>query len=837
MKSSIAKLQKFFRLEAERDYDNRAVMGGLASMLEPWEAEARLDGLPDNLIRAVVGRLRDYDRLSPESRAEALKGLWGRIRRQMGDGEIPERPSPNETPAKHKETAAPAREVVDEPEVEAREPARHTEETTPPPAKLVAPKPRPQPEGPPAALEAATTVLDGVGPKNAEKLARMGLHTLGDMLYHFPRRYDDYTQLLPINRLRFGEEVTAIGTVKGVATRPIRGGKAKLVEVIVNDGSGALRVNWFNQPWLAQTFKEGTQVVLSGKVDQYLGRLTMTNPEWELLEEENLHTNRIVPVYPLTAKITQRWLRRLMNKVVNYWALRVQDPLPETMRLSAGLMALSEALLQVHFPDSWDDLHAAQKRLAFDEILLLQLGVLRTKRAWGEQSGRAFQPPEAWLQSRLANLPYQLTSAQQRTLKDIQNDLSSGHPMNRLLQGDVGSGKTVVAALGIGTVIREGAQAAIMAPTSILAEQHYRTMIDLLNGESGTAAGEEIRLMVGATADSEREEIRQGLEHGKIKVVVGTHALIEEPVSFADLQFVVIDEQHRFGVKQRANLRAKGSNPHLLVMTATPIPRSLALTVYGDLDLSVIDELPPNRQPVETHVLYPRERERAYSLIRSQIQEGRQAFIIYPLVEESENNDVKAAVEEHARLQNEVFVNYRLGLLHGRLKPAEKEEVMARFRDGEVQALVSTSVVEVGVDVPNASVMLIEGANRFGLAQLHQFRGRVGRGEDKSYCLLIPETENAVENERLMAMSETNDGFILAERDLDQRGPGEFLGTRQSGFSELRMASLSDVRLIEKARHHAQDLMARDAELSAPEHQLLAAALDNFWRNGKGDLS
>ena len=563
----------------------------------------------------------------------------------------------------------------------------------------------------------------------------------------------------------------------------------------------------------------------------------MNSPEWELLEAEQLHTNRIVPVYPLTGGITQKWLRGQMNKVVGYWAERVQDPLPEWLRDSAELYDVSEALLQAHFPDSWDELHGAQHRLAFDEVFLLQLGVLRQKKNWGQRSGRVFSTTGGWLTQQLSRLPFELTGAQQRAVADVRLSLSSGQPMNRLLQGDVGSGKTVVAALGIAMVAQEGAQSAIMAPTSILAEQHYQSMLTTLAGEDGQLQESEIRLMVGATPESEKEEIRQGLASGSIKLVIGTHALIEDPVLFKELELIIIDEQHRFGVKQRAKLRDKGSNPHLLVMTATPIPRSLALTVYGDLDLSVMDEMPPGREPVGTHVIYPRERERVYSLIRKQVEEGRQAFIIYPLVEESEKSEAKAAVEEHERLQSEVLPNLKLGLLHGRMKPDEKDEVMERFRDKETDVLVSTSVVEVGVDVPNATVMVIEGADRFGLAQLHQFRGRVGRGGGTSYCILIPDTQNGVENERLKVMSETNDGFVLAERDLEQRGPGEFLGTAQSGFSGLKMASLTDVKLIEKARQHAQDFMERDPELSQPEHELLAKTLRFFWDAGRGDVS
>lgn len=412
--------------------------------------------------------------------------------------------------------------------------------------------------------------------------------------------------------------------------------------------------------------------------------------------------------------------------------------------------------------------------------------------------------------------------------------------MNRLLQGDVGSGKTVIAALGISIVVNAGPQAAYMAPTSILAEQHYHSFKQLLanpNDPDAPLKEDQIRLLIGDTPTKERIDILEGLAEGFIKLVIGTHALIEDPVVFKDLQIAIVDEQHRFGVSQRAALRDKGENPHLLVMTATPIPRSLALTIYGDLDLSVVDEMPPGRQPISTHIIYPTERERIYNLIRSQVEDGHQAFIIYPLVEQGDNDSILAAVEEQERLQSEVFPNLRVGLLHGRLRPDEKESVMRQFRDQDFDILVSTTVIEVGVDIPNATVMVIEGANRFGLAQLHQLRGRVGRGADKSYCILIPETSESAENERLLAMETTNDGFVLAEHDLNQRGPGEFLGTRQSGYANLRLANLTDIHLIERARKYAQQVFENDPTISAPEHKLMLDMLINFWPTQEGDLS
>ncbi len=819
MLSSVDKIQKFFKLEIERGYDNRAVVGGLDKILPAWESEARANRLDEEHIRAVIDGLSAYHLLEPEQRAETLSQLMDRFAQL----ELVAETGSISNGGENKPEPKPAENRI----VENR--------------KNYSPDP--------TGLKAPLHVLQGVGSRLSQTLGTLGLHTLEDLLYFFPRRYDDYSQLKPINRLAYGEETTVLGTIQSINTRPVRGGKMQLTEAVISDGTGALRVNWFNQPWLGNRFSKGTQVVLAGKVDQYLGRPTMANPEMELIEHEHLHTNRIVPVYPLTARLNQKSLRRLMYQTVTYWAPRVPDYLPETVRTAVKLVSLSSALMNVHFPESQDMLDVARWRLAFDEIFLLQLGVLRQKRSWQMATAQTYAAPEDWLDEQIARLPFPLTGAQRRVIDEIRADLASGRPMDRLIQGDVGSGKTVVAALTAAIVARQGAQAAVMAPTSILAEQHYRSFSRLLTRETepenAALQPGQIRLLVGDTPEVEKQEIRQGLEDGQIKLVIGTHALLEAPVQFQNLQLVVVDEQHRFGVAQRATLRSKGNTPHLLVMTATPIPRSLALTVYGDLDLSVMDEMPPGRQPVDTHVTSPLERERAYQLIRAEVEKGHQAFIIYPLVEQAEGDaegeqasiPQLSAVEEHQRLQKAIFPRLRLGLLHGRLKPDEKELVMKSFRDREFDVLISTTVVEVGVDIPNATVMLIEGANRFGLAQLHQLRGRVGRGEDRSYCLLIPDNEDAIENERLAVMAETNDGFVLAESDLQQRGPGEFLGTRQAGFSELKMANLTDVRLIEKARQQAQNLFQADPDLAAPEHAGLGQKLEQFWGAGRGDIS
>jgi ATP-dependent DNA helicase RecG len=845
MNPSIEKLTKFLRLEAERGHDNRAVMGGLERMLESWDNEARQNSVPDPIIEVVVTRLRDYPKLTPGSRKEALQGLWHRLSEAFPEikSEFASRATDaqseqptigdigtSEHPEEKDEEAAP--------EAPVHEPKIHVPLSAEEPASLddEEEEQEPQPTEPPASLVAPLTTVPGIGPKSAKTLKKLDLQTLGDLLWHLPRRYDDYSQLETINRLWYGQEVTVIAAVEHVNVRPVRSGRMKLVEAVVSDGTGTLNVVWFNQAWIATRLRSGKPIVLSGKIDQYLGRLTMNNPEWEPLERNQLHTNRIVPVYPLTSGVTAKWLRRVINSVVTRLAPRIPDPLPDNVRNAAELLPLTTALRQVHFPDNWEMLKKAQHRIAFDEMLLLQLGVLEQKRAWTGLETQPLDVDPSHIERFRQALPYKLTEAQSRSFDEVFTDLSSGRPMNRLLQGDVGSGKTVVAAVAVAVAAFNEAQSAIMAPTSILAEQHFNTMMELLPHAAGLAQNQ-IRLLLGATPEDEKKEIREGLKAGAIKLVIGTHALIEDPVAFQRLALAIIDEQHRFGVDQRAALRTKGENPNLLVMTATPIPRSLALTIYGDLDLSVIDEMPPGRPAVKTRVMDPIERGRAYNYIQSQIEEGRQAFMIFPLVEGSEKIQAKAATEEHERLQKEVFPDLKLGLLHGRMKQVDKEATMARFRSGEYDILVSTSVVEVGIDIPNASVMLIEGANRFGLAQLHQFRGRVGRGPYNSYCLLISDADAEKDNERLKAMEKTSDGFELAEIDLKQRGPGEFLGTRQSGFSELKAARLTDIRLIDKARRIAQQIFDSDPELQNEEHKLLSETMRRFWAPGKGELS
>lgn len=809
MSGPIDKLHKILLLEAEK-HEDQAVVGGLASYEDTWLHQAgRAFGAEARAwVREIAERLRTYSHLpDAASRRRALTALQQAIDRGPG----PDHP---ETESRDSRT---------------REEARRRSGS--PPGSSAASQSSAQKDS----LDSPLTVLHGVGPKRAERLARLGLHTIRDVLTFLPRRYDDYSQLKSINRLEYGEDVTIIAKVSEARVHKTRGG-TRLFKATLTDGTRAVQVTWFNQPYLAKKIKPGEQIVISGRVDQYLGQPCFTSPEWEPLREELLHTNRIVPIYPLTEGIRAGWLRRMMKRAVTYWARRLPDYLPSSVQRAEGLLDLETAILQAHFPSSQELLRRARHRLAFDELFVLQVALLKYRREWRSEPGRPIAVREEVLRAFLDGLPYDLTEAQHGSLAQIVDDLCSAEPMTRLLQGDVGSGKTVVAAAAMVLVSAAGFQAALMAPTEILAEQHYETLSRLLRETlDGTV---NVALLTGSVTGQEREDVYRGLADGRVDVVVGTHALIQEGVDFRELGLVVVDEQHRFGVRQREALRQKGHYPHLLVMTATPIPRSLQLTVWGHLDVSVIDELPPGRKPIVTRLILPTERERAYAFVRSQVEKGRQAFLICPLVEESDHVDAKAAVPEVERLQQEIFPDLDVGLLHGRMIGDEKDATMSRFAQGELDLLVATSVIEVGIDVPNATVMLIEGADRFGLAQLHQFRGRVGRGEHASYCLLVADSSSEEAKERLKAVEATTDGFELARKDLEMRGPGEFLGTRQSGLCDAvlatRLASIADLKLVEEARSAARQFFETDPELVDPAHRLLARRVERLLEQGGG---
>ncbi len=678
--------------------------------------------------------------------------------------------------------------------------------------------------------------LPGIGPQRAKLLANIDLVTIEDALVrHLPLRHEDRSQVIPLGRITVGEARTCAGTIAGISPPPRGRGRMPLV-VTIRDASGFLNCAWFNQPYLARVFKRGQRLIVHGKVQPYgRGPLQMLVKDFEVVEDgedEPLHAGRLVPVYPLTEGLTQRPLRRLMKRLVDGWAARLEDPLPDRVRAARGLVSLPQAITAAHFPEDETEQAAARRRLVFDDFFLLEIGLAIRRQREGRRRGLAMNPGGSLVRRLRTSLPYSLTAAQERVWSEIRADMAEPYPMSRLLQGDVGSGKTVVAALAALTAIEAGYQAAIMAPTEILAEQHLMTLGRLLE-----PLGVRAVLLTSAVKGKARVEAVAAVESGEAGCVIGTHALVQGTVAFKRLGLAVIDEQHRFGVAHRAALRGKGESPDMLVMTATPIPRTLALTLYGDLDVSVLDELPPGRRPIATFARTGSKRRQIYDFLRAQIGEGRQVYVVYPLVEESEDSDLRAATEMAERLQRETFPERRVGLLHGRLGFADKERVMREFKDGVLDILVSTTVIEVGIDVPNASVMLIEHAERFGLSQLHQLRGRVGRGPWKSYCILLAGSLSEDGRRRIEAMTSTNDGFRIAEVDLELRGPGDFFGTRQSGLPGFRVADLlRDGAMLEEARREAFALVQADPKLLAPEHRALRAGLLTRWR-GKLDLA
>lgn len=654
--------------------------------------------------------------------------------------------------------------------------------------------------------------LKGVGPKVAYILNKMGIFTVSDLLYYFPRKYVDYSSRTRIRDLTEGETTTIFGTIRSVEAFTTKNNLG-VIKVRINDGSGSISLNFFasksNKYTLERMksqFPKGQGIMVSGtvKINSYDGQLTLDKPtysimEYEMSDNSNLNLARIVPIYPLSENLNIKALRKIIYNGIQSFKNDIQTVLPEYIIQKYNLMQKGEAVEQVHFPNNNDILQRARYSLIFEELFLIQLRLALLRE---ENNKHLLSIPleikrDGLVMKFINSLPFELTSAQKRAVNEILNDLNSTKPMQRLLQGDVGSGKTVVACIMLLAAIENGYQAAIMAPTEILAQQHYNNLVEWL-----TPLGLRIELFLGSIGKRQRTVSETNLRNGQADIAVGTHALIQDNVEFANLGAVVIDEQHRFGVKQRLALRKKSQNPQVLTMTATPIPRTLAITLNGDLDLTIIDELPKGRKPIITTMT--NSRKQIANLIREEVEAGRQAYIVYPLIEESETLSAKAATIEKERWEKEVFPEYKIGLLHGKLKNDEKEDVMQKFKNGEYDILVSTTVVEVGVDVPNATVIVIENAERFGLSQLHQLRGRVGRSDLQSYCILSSNTKSQETKARLNIMTQTNDGFVIAEKDLQLRGPGEFLGTRQSGLPDMIIADIvNDAKILEEARAEA----------------------------------
>jgi ATP-dependent DNA helicase RecG len=658
--------------------------------------------------------------------------------------------------------------------------------------------------------------IKGVGPKRGKLLNKLEINTLKDLINYFPRDYDDRSKLKKISQITVGEKVTL--RVKIIdyeeGRTPYKG--IPILKAKVTDGSSFLYAIWYNQRFIKQNLPVGTEVLISGEVKKGFRNFEIENPEYEILEEgkeETLHVGRIVPIYSLTQGLSQKIIRQIIYDAINQYVPFIEDPLPKRLKEKYNLMDKPISIFEKHFPTSFLTMGSATKRLVFEELLFMQLTLVQKKKEIESLSAPIFNTQSHLVDEFLNKLSFKLTSAQEKVWEEIKSDLSSGKPMHRLLQGDVGSGKTVVAAMAILLAVENSYQSAFMVPTEILAEQHYTRLSPIFE-----SLGVKTALLIGSLSKKEKNYVSRALETGEVDVVIGTHTLIQEDLKFKNLGLVIIDEQHKFGVIQRSNLWKKGKNPHLLVMTATPIPRTLALTIYGELDVSVIDMLPPGRKPISTYLFHISERKKVYNLVEKEILSGKQAYVVCPLIEESEKLEAESAKRLFDKLRK-FFPNFNIGLIHGLVPKDERMRIMQDFKDGKIQILVATTVIEVGIDVPNASIMVIEDAHRFGLAQLHQLRGRIGRGETPSICFLIANLNSEEARKRLNVFVSTNDGFLIANKDLEIRGPGEFFGTRQHGLPDLRLTDLTrDLRILEIARKEAFELLKEDPDLIKEEN-------------------
>ena len=822
--ADLNRLQTVLEHELEHGCDNSSVEGGIDELIR---TQARGE-MPNSPLLRMVAHLPalGYRSLTPEDRRSWARRAIATIVHARAEADAARlAPRATKTATKRASGSTGGAATKARAPREPRAPAASRSLVPPGPEALALP------------LRSAGIRL---GPATFDRLERVGITTIGDALRAYPYRHLDFSNSVPVSQVRVGVQQTVRGTIDKVQEiRMGRGGRMRSSEAWLTDEAGSrIQLLWFNQPYIARNLHAGTEIAVSGTPSVFRGRPTFNNPEFERLgaDGQGMHTGRMIPMYHLTEGLPQRRLRDTIASLVEKYADRVPDPLPDDVRERNHFIGVVEAIKQIHYPDDQEHLDAARKRLAFEELLAIQIGVVGRKRIWQEQGDAPHIDAREASDAFLATLPYALTGAQRRALDDVLQDISHGVPMARLVEGDVGSGKTVVALAAMLGAVADGYQAVMMAPTEVLADQHFRTICTLLSGEPAPplnglvvlpflAEPLKIVLLTGSTRAKERREALDAIKTGGAQIVVGTHALIQSSVEFERLGLAVVDEQHRFGVMQRSALRDKGGTPHLMVMTATPIPRSLALTVYGDLDLSVIDEMPPGRTPIVTEWLPPERRHQAFTQLRHEIEAGRQGFVICPLVDGSDSVASRAATEEVERLKSDEFPDLadRIELLTGRMTARDKDAVMHRFADNTDAILVSTAVVEVGIDVPNATVMIIEGADRFGLAQLHQFRGRVGRGKHASVCYLLADDPTPEAEERLSLVARTRDGFALAQADLELRGPGDTFGTRQSGLPSLHVASLLDANLIATARTEAETLLDGDPRLSKPEHAALRA--------------
>lgn len=818
------------RLERQQGFRDRAVIGGLDAYMRRWRDE----------LQPMTGLSRNYAEMNAEQRRQWAEATLARV------GTSPRVSSETRPPVPSNETrpaSAVADKVAPNPADSSaeRQPAAQTSQPKSKRGGAVSRKS--EPNTAPIRLSDDVARLGSVNSRTKSRLNTLGINTVDDLIHHFPHRHDDFTDVRKISQVVPGETQTVKATIWEVSETGR--GRMKNAQAILGDDTGNIRVIWFNQGYLVRTLKPGTSVVISGEAKVYRGRVVFQSPEYDFVDDrdEQMHAGRLVPIYPLTEGLYQRTMRRAVKQALDTAARQIKEYMPQdTLRLY-NLPGLRDAIRLLHYPDSQEQVESARRRIAFDELLMLQLLVARRRIEW-QSSGGAVQlrSEDGRLDAFLNSLPYSLTNAQTRSLNEILADLKREIPMSRLLQGDVGSGKTVVATAALLLAVMNGHQGALMAPTEILSEQHFLTVSNLLGAAEGastsgpyfTAAlppdGSEVKvcLLTGSLRKRAKDDMHMLIAAGAVDIVIGTQALIQEAVDIPKLALVVVDEQHRFGVMQRMNLRHRGGTPHMLAMSATPIPRSVRLTMLGDLELSTIDEMPPGRQQIRTRWVPPRQRDNAYAVVRHEVKAGRQAFIICPLIEESEAIQARAATEEYERLSRLVFPDMRVGLLHGRVSQDEREEVMRGFQLGEIDILVATSVIEVGIDIPNATVMLIDGADRFGLAQLHQFRGRVGRGEHASQCLLLSDSPGMAAHERIRILERTMDGFEIAEEDLRIRGAGEYMGTRQSGLNDLKVARLTDLDIMRMARQEAYRLLDADPELERPEHSAIAARFESY---------